>query len=154
MSLGPIEVVMIAFPGNQFTGAIIPEISRLIEANTISVVDALLVSKDADGEITFVEFDELNTNEDVTLLAGLFDEANALISDDDVREFASGTLTEEPRVRRTPFGTAGRDALDHVRLLGSRIAGHDHASNDRPRRPGVGRDPIRVHDAAHELRVR
>ena len=90
MSLGPIEVVMIAFPENNFTGAIISEISRLIEAKTISVVDALLVSKDADGEITFVEFDELNTNDDVTLLAGLFDEANALISDDDVREFASG----------------------------------------------------------------
>ena len=90
MALGPIEVVMIAFPENKFTGAIIPEITRLIEQNTISVVDALLVSKTADGDTVFVEFDELGLDDDVKALGDLFDESNALISDDDVREFAAG----------------------------------------------------------------
>lgn len=90
MPLGPIEVVMISFPGNKFTGAIIPEITRLIELNTISVVDALLISKSAEGDITFVEFEELGTDDEVSVLAGLFDQAEALISEDDVREFAAG----------------------------------------------------------------
>ncbi|MGZ5397185.1 MAG: DUF6325 family protein [Mycobacterium sp.] len=90
MALGPIEVVMIAFPGNQFTGEIIPELTRLIEVNTISVIDALLVSKSADGDITFVEFDELGLDDDVKALTDLFEQADALISDDDVHEFAAG----------------------------------------------------------------
>ncbi len=90
MALGPIEVLMISFPGNQFNGQIIPEITRLIEQNTINLVDALLIVKDADGEVTFLEFDQLDDNDDVARLAGLFGEENSLISDDDVREFAAG----------------------------------------------------------------
>ena len=30
MALGPIEVLLVGFPGNQFKGEIIPEIQRLI----------------------------------------------------------------------------------------------------------------------------
>ena len=51
MALGPIEVVVVAFPGNKFNGAIAPELHRLIDNNTISVVDGLLATKDADGEV-------------------------------------------------------------------------------------------------------
>jgi len=88
MALGPIEVLVISFPGNRFTGAILPELGRLIEANTISVIDALLITKDGAGEVTFVEFDELGLDDDVKALAALFNQADALISDDDVNEFA------------------------------------------------------------------
>ena len=51
MALGPIEILLIAFPGNQFNGEILPELERLVEAGTISVVDGLLVSKLDDGEV-------------------------------------------------------------------------------------------------------
>ena len=90
MPLAPIEVVMFAFPGNQFTGQIIPELTRLIEANTISVVDAVLAYKDADGEVTFIEFDEAGLDDDARALAALFQESNALISDEDIDEFTAG----------------------------------------------------------------
>ncbi len=90
MALGPIEVVMIAFPENNFTGEIIPELTRLIEQDTISVIDALMVSKTAEGDIVFVEFDELGLDDDVKALSNLFNQADALISDDDVHEFAAG----------------------------------------------------------------
>ena len=90
MPLAPIEVVMIAFPGNKFTGQIIPELTRLIDANTISVVDALLAFKDTDGEVTFVEFDEAGLDDDVKGLAALFQESNSLLSDEDIDEFTAG----------------------------------------------------------------
>ena len=88
MALGPIEVLVIEFPGNRFTGEIIPELERLIANDTISVIDGLLVRKDLDGELTFLEFDELGVNDDAAKLAGVLNQMEALISDEDVLEWA------------------------------------------------------------------
>jgi hypothetical protein len=90
MSLGPIEVLVVGFPGNQFSGLIIPELERLIEADVISVVDGLLVSKDANGDVTFVEFDEIGENDDAARLADVLDQLESLISDEDVDELSAG----------------------------------------------------------------
>ena len=89
MTLGPIEVIVIGFPGNRFNGEIIPELERLVENDTISVVDGLFVMKTADGEIEFVEFDQDGGDPDAARLAGLFDRLDALISDEDVAELAA-----------------------------------------------------------------
>ena len=88
MALGPIEILVIEFPGNQFTGEIIPELERLIANDTISIIDGLLVRKDTNGDVTFVEFDELGVNDDAAKLAGVMDQLDSLISDEDVDEWA------------------------------------------------------------------
>jgi uncharacterized membrane protein len=90
MALGPIEVIVVGFPGNRFNGEIIPELEKLVESDTISVVDGLLVMKTADGEVEFVEFDQDGENADAARLAGLFDQIDSLISDEDVDELAAG----------------------------------------------------------------
>ncbi len=90
MALGPIEVLVVGFPGNQFNGEIIPELERLIDNDIISVVDGLFLQKDADGEVTFVEFDEDGANADATRLANLLNQIESLISDEDVMELAEG----------------------------------------------------------------
>jgi hypothetical protein len=89
MALGPIEVLVVSFPGNQFNGAIIPELERLVNDDTISIIDGLLVRKDADGEVTFTEFEELGGNADAERLAGVMDQLESLISDEDVEELAA-----------------------------------------------------------------
>ena len=89
MALGPIEVLVISFPGNQFNGAIIPELERLVDNDTISIIDGVLVQKDADGEVTFTEFEELGGNADAARLANVMDQLESLISDDDVQELAA-----------------------------------------------------------------
>jgi uncharacterized membrane protein len=89
MTLGPVEVLVIAFPGNQFTGEIIPELERLVDNDTISIIDGLLVRKDADGEVSFIEFEELGGNADAERLAGVMNQLDSLISDEDVAELAA-----------------------------------------------------------------
>ncbi len=89
MALGPIEVLVVSFPGNEFNGAIIPELERLVESDTISIVDGLLVQKDADGEVTFTEFEELGANPDAAKLADLMNQVESLISDEDIDELAA-----------------------------------------------------------------
>jgi uncharacterized membrane protein len=88
MGLGPIEVIEIAFPGNEFTGDIIPELEKLVDAGTITVIDGVVIVKGADGEVEFVEFDQDGANEAAARLSSVLDQAEALISDEDVEALA------------------------------------------------------------------
>lgn len=89
MALGPIEVLVVGFPGNHFTGEIIPELERLVENETISIVDGIFVRKDDAGEVEFVEFEELGADDELAKLAGLMNQVESLISDEDVNELVS-----------------------------------------------------------------
>ena len=90
MSLGPLEVIVVGFAGNEFNGAILPELERLVENRVIAVVDGLLVTKDADGTVELTEFDQIDASDDVARLADLVERIDALISDEDVEELAAG----------------------------------------------------------------
>src|SRR3954469_6492972 len=47
--LGPVELLFVQFPGNQFTGEIAPALADLVESGTIRIIDLVFVAKDADG---------------------------------------------------------------------------------------------------------
>ena len=49
MSIGPVEYIAIAFPGNKFSGEIIPAIQELQDNGTIRVLDLVIITNDADG---------------------------------------------------------------------------------------------------------
>ncbi len=55
MGVGPVDVVIIGFPGNKFTGRIAPALMELVDTGTIRVLDLLFVMKDADGVVTTIE---------------------------------------------------------------------------------------------------
>ena len=55
MAVGPVDVYIIGFPGNKFTGRIAPAILELVENGTIRVLDLLFIMKDADGAVTSLQ---------------------------------------------------------------------------------------------------
>ena len=55
MAVGPVDVYIIGFPGNKFTGRIAPAILDLVEDGTIRVLDLLFVLKDAQGVVTSIQ---------------------------------------------------------------------------------------------------
>jgi len=55
MAYGPVEMLVVKFPGNQFTGEIAPALADLIETGTIRVIDLLFVLKDRDGAVMVYE---------------------------------------------------------------------------------------------------
>ncbi len=89
MALAPIELLVIGFPGNQFTGGILPELEALVENGIITVVDALLIVKEEDGTVDYLELDQIDAGEDIAALGRLLTDANGLLSDEDVEEFAA-----------------------------------------------------------------
>lgn len=89
MALAPIELLVVGFPGNQFTGGILPELETLVENGVITVVDALLIVKEEDGTVDYLELDQIDAGEDIAALGRLLTDANGLLSDEDVEEFAA-----------------------------------------------------------------
>lgn len=59
MGVGPVDVVIIGFPGNRFTGRIAPALLDLVDSGTIRVLDLLFVSKDDHGVVTTIEAADL-----------------------------------------------------------------------------------------------
>jgi hypothetical protein len=55
MAIGPVDVYIIGFPGNRFSGRITPAIMELVDNGTIRILDLLFVMKDADGVVTTIE---------------------------------------------------------------------------------------------------
>ncbi len=60
MEVGPVDVYIIGFPGNKFTGRVAPAILELVENGTIRILDLLFVSKDADGVTTVIQAEDLD----------------------------------------------------------------------------------------------
>ncbi len=84
--MGPVEYVIIGFPGNQFTGEIVPELSRLIESGVVRIIDLVFVGKNEDGDVVVIEVDE---NADMTAFAMLDGEIGGFIGDEDVQHAAA-----------------------------------------------------------------
>jgi hypothetical protein len=57
--IGPVDYVVIAFPGNEFNGEIVPAIDDLVAAGTIRLIDAAFVGKNGNGEVFSAEVTEL-----------------------------------------------------------------------------------------------
>ena len=58
MSLGPIELLVLKFPGNHFKGEILPALRELVDSNTIGIVDILLAVTDEEGNVSAMEISE------------------------------------------------------------------------------------------------
>jgi hypothetical protein len=88
MTIGPVEYIVVGFPGNQFKGEIAPALADLIESGTIRVIDLVFIKKDADGTVTSFEYDAL---EDAVAFSELDGEAGGLLNDEDI-ELAADML--------------------------------------------------------------
>jgi uncharacterized membrane protein len=67
MAIGPVQLIVLGFEHPQFHGEIIAELERLKESDTVRVIDALAVHKDADGEIEVQHLSNLSKDEAIEL---------------------------------------------------------------------------------------
>ena len=86
MALGPLEYVILGFPGNAFNGEIAPELGRLIDSGTIRIIDLVFISKDLDGTVTAIEFDG---DDNLVMFAALEGDVGGVIGEDDIEYTAS-----------------------------------------------------------------
>jgi uncharacterized membrane protein len=67
MAIGPVQLLVLGFDKPDFRGEIIEELEKLRETDTVRVIDALAVHKDAAGEIEVKHLSNLTHDEAVEL---------------------------------------------------------------------------------------
>ena len=88
MVVGPIEYIIVGFPGNKFNGEIAPELARLIESGLVRILDLVVISKDHSGEVGWFEFDQL---EELTPFANLEGDVGGILGQEDI-DYAVASL--------------------------------------------------------------
>src|SRR4051794_39039666 len=67
MAIGPVQLIVLGFEHPEFHGEIIAELERLKGSDTVRVIDALAVHKDAEGEIEVAHLSNLSKDEAIEL---------------------------------------------------------------------------------------
>jgi uncharacterized membrane protein len=67
MAIGPVQLIVLGFDHPKFHGEIIAELERLRESDTVRVIDALAVYKDAEGELEVEHLSNLSQDEAIEL---------------------------------------------------------------------------------------
>jgi hypothetical protein len=93
MGIGPVEYMVVAFPGNQFKGEIAPALGDLVDNGTIRVLDLAFIMKDAEGNVVGAELEDAGS-EVINAFEALTFERGGLISDNDIIEIG-GALEPE-----------------------------------------------------------
>ncbi len=86
-TFGPIELIVIGFDGNNFTGEIATALGDLVARQIVRIIDLAVVVKDADGTAHILEMQELSI-EVATAMAILTGEVTGLLSEADLNDIA------------------------------------------------------------------
>ena len=63
MAIGPVQLVVLGFNKPDFRGEILEELDRLRESDTVRLIDAVAVYKDADGNVAKLDRSDLSDDE-------------------------------------------------------------------------------------------
>ena len=63
MAIGPVQLIVLGFSEPNFQGEVLAELDRLKESDIVRVIDAIVVYKDAEGEVTVLKRTDLSDDE-------------------------------------------------------------------------------------------
>ncbi len=86
MTLGPVSYTVIAFPGNEFNGKIIPEIEKLVTNEVVRILDLVFVGKDEQGDTISLEFDQMD---ELAAFGDMDGEVGGLVNTEDLDHVAA-----------------------------------------------------------------
>jgi len=115
MAIGPVQLIVLGFSHPDFHGEVIAELERLRESDTVRVIDALAVYKDADGEIEVEHLSNLTQEEAIELgskigaLVGL-----GIAGEEGAEEGAEAGAEEAAEEGIHVFGDAEWDVIEEI----------------------------------------
>ncbi|MFE7773331.1 DUF6325 family protein [Streptomyces sp. NPDC057445] len=82
--MGPVDYLVVEFPGNRMTGEGFPLLVDLVDRGIIRILDLTFVRKDTDGSVTAMELSDVGEGEmDLTVFEGA---SSGLLGQDDIAE--------------------------------------------------------------------
>jgi hypothetical protein len=86
--LGPVDWIVVEFPGSRFNGEIAPALRDLVDRDVVRVLDLLVLKKDSDGTLEAFELSDLDPSE-IGELRGYESQLAMLLSEEDVTAVAA-----------------------------------------------------------------
>jgi hypothetical protein len=84
--MGPIDYLLIEWPGRQPTGEVAPHIVDLVDRGLIRILDIAFITKAEDGSVAALEISDLGS--EIEAFAVFEGAASGLLSEDDLGEAA------------------------------------------------------------------
>lgn len=123
-TMGPVELLVLEFPGSRFDGRIVPAIAELVEAGTVEILDLVFVRKDLDGSVVALELEELDPGE-----SGGFEdvdgESGGLLSEEDLVLAADALEPGSSAALIVWENSWARKVAAAVAAAGGRLVAHD-----------------------------
>jgi hypothetical protein len=86
--LGPVDYIVVEFPGSKFNGEIAPALIDLVDRGIIRVLDLIMIVKESDGSFDAIEIADLDES-DIGELLRLETHIAELLSEEDVVSLAA-----------------------------------------------------------------
>jgi len=123
--LGPVDWIVVEFPGTKLTGEIAPIIKDYVDRGLIKVLDLVFLKKDEDGSLEAFEASDLGAGE-IGELRGYERDLAMVLSEQDVADLAetiepgsSAAVLVWENLWAAPFGAAVRHAGGQLAGLGA-----------------------------------
>ena len=124
--LGPVDYLVVEFPGSNFSGEIMPEMVDLVQRGVVRVLELVVIKKAEDGSFEALEFDELSgdalgeVREAERNLANLLSEDDVAAVVDALEPGSTAGLLIYENLWAAPFASAVRRAGGQL-VAGGRI---------------------------------
>jgi dihydroorotase-like cyclic amidohydrolase len=112
LEMGPIDYVLVEWPGRQPNGEAVPHLIDLVDRGLIRVIDLAFITKDEDGNVARLELAELGEVAELAVFEGA---STGLLADEDVAAAAdvlepgtSAALLVYENAWAAPFAAAVR----------------------------------------------
>ena len=122
--LGPVDWIVVEFPGSKFSGEIAPVLQDLVERGLIKVLDLMMLRKDDAGELEIFELSDLTAGElgelrtEEAELAMVLSERDVLDIAETIEPGSTAAVLVWENLWAAPFGTAVRHAGGQLRASG------------------------------------
>ncbi len=114
--IGPVDYMIVVFPGNEFKGEVVPALADLVDAGTIRIIDLAFVTKDESGAAAALELTQLAADVQTAFdklgveVGGLLNEDDLLGAAEDLEPNSSAALLVWENVWARRTAQAIRDA--------------------------------------------
>ena len=124
---GPVDIILLRFPGNDFNGEIGPALRDLVVRDLVRVLDLLFVYKDRDGTVGSIELAGLSSELEPAFVDLNGQLGGGLLDAEDVADVATGldagssiAVVAVENLWAVPFiqavRSAGGELVDQVRV--------------------------------------